>query len=57
MRDPFRSVIRDSIEGLYGALQHKPRPLSGGEQAEGNAATAEAAVRVVGGWDVGDDAA
>jgi hypothetical protein len=29
----------------------------GGEQAEGNAATAEVAVRVVGGWDVGDDAA
>jgi hypothetical protein len=43
MRDPFRSVICNSIEGLYGALKHKPRALSGGEQAEGNAATAEAA--------------
>jgi Las17-binding protein actin regulator len=37
MRDPFRSVICDSIEGLYGAnsvprLQHKSQALSGGEQ-------------------------
>ena len=37
MRDPFRSVICDYVEGLYGAivfkrLQHKPRALSGGEQ-------------------------
>jgi ABC-type transport system involved in cytochrome bd biosynthesis fused ATPase/permease subunit len=37
MRDPFRSVICDSVEGLNGPivfrrLQHKPRALSGGEQ-------------------------
>jgi hypothetical protein len=37
MRDPFRSVICDSVEVLYGRQQcsgarSKPRALSGGEQ-------------------------
>jgi len=37
MRDPFRSVICDSVEGfmpptVFRRLPHKPRVLSGGEQ-------------------------